>query len=80
MIIDIKEERTTHGWVVQMDALKVNFNSLEAAKVFVGQLKARIEAPHEWPMTTGPAAFARPTPDHRTTSATDQKARTDLVK
>ncbi|WP_454835607.1 hypothetical protein [Pseudomonas lini] len=80
MNINIKEERTTHGWVVHMDALAVNFNSLEAAKEFVGQLKARIEAPHVWPMTIGPTAFAPPTPGLRSTLANDQKARAELVK
>jgi len=61
MIIEITEKRTSHGWAVHMDALEVNFNSMEEAKAFVDQLKARIDAPHIWPVTVGQAAFARPT-------------------
>jgi hypothetical protein len=49
MIIDIKEKPASHCWVVCMDALKVNFNTLGEAQAFVGQLTARIEAPHVWP-------------------------------
>lgn len=49
MIIDITEQPTSHCWVVCIDALQVNFNSLQDAQAFVGQLKARIEAPHVWP-------------------------------
>lgn len=50
MIIDIKTNRTKHCWVVCIDTLEVNFNSLEAASAFVSQLKARIDAPHSWPI------------------------------
>ncbi|WP_082557615.1 MULTISPECIES: hypothetical protein [unclassified Pseudomonas] len=49
MIIDITEQPASHCWVVCMDALQVNFNSLCEAQAFVGLLKARIEAPHIWP-------------------------------
>ncbi|MGE8337959.1 hypothetical protein [Pseudomonas laurylsulfatiphila] len=49
MIIDIKAKPASHCWVVCMDALKVNFNTLGEAQAFVGQLTARIEAPHVWP-------------------------------
>ncbi|WP_223434272.1 MULTISPECIES: hypothetical protein [unclassified Pseudomonas] len=50
MIIDITEKPASHCWVVCMDALEVNFNSLSEAQAFVGQLKARIDAPHAWPI------------------------------
>lgn len=66
MIIDIAQEPISHCWVVCMDAMEVNFNSLEEAQAFVGQLKARIEAPHVWPVTAGAAAFKRQMPDGRT--------------
>lgn len=53
MIIDITEKPAGHGWVVHMDALEVDFDSLEAATAFVGQLRARIDAPHAWPASPG---------------------------
>jgi len=54
MIIDIKEKPASHCWVVCMDAFKVNFNTLGEAQAFVGQLTARIEAPHVWPSGASP--------------------------
>ncbi|WP_223547327.1 hypothetical protein [Pseudomonas sp. A-B-19] len=54
MIIDITEKPANHCWVVCMDALQVNFNSQGEAQAFVGQLKARIEAPHVWPSVADP--------------------------
>ncbi|BCX70229.1 hypothetical protein [Pseudomonas izuensis] len=62
MIIDITEKPTNHCWVVRMDALQVNFNSLGEAQAFVGQLKARIEAPHVWPTPPSPVAFTKRMP------------------
>lgn len=62
MNIGITQTRTPHGWVVQMDDLAVNFNSLEQANAFVGQLKARIAAPHVWPGAAGREVFARALP------------------
>lgn len=53
MIIDITAKPTGHGWLVHMDALTVGFSSLEAATAFVGQLRARIDAPHPWPTSPG---------------------------
>lgn len=50
MIIDMTQSPTRHCWVVRMDALEVSFNTREDAQAFVGQLKARIEAPHVWPI------------------------------
>lgn len=80
MIIDITEKPTSHCWVVRMDALEVSFNSLSEAQVFVGQLKARIEAPHFWPIPPGSAAFTRLMPDLRTAYPKDEQARADLVE
>ncbi|NWB29644.1 hypothetical protein [Pseudomonas gingeri] len=53
MNIEITEGRAGHGWIVHMDDQAVNFNSLEQATAFVDQLKARIEAPHVWPVAAG---------------------------
>ncbi|CAI8712265.1 MULTISPECIES: hypothetical protein [Pseudomonas] len=74
MNIDITEQRVPHCWVVHLDALEVNFNSQEAASSFVGQLKARIEAPHVWPVTVRSAASCRTVP------AREQEVRFDLVE
>lgn len=62
MFIDITEKPAARCWVVCMDALEVNFNSLGEAQAFVGQLKARIEAPHVWPSSPGPAGESRQMP------------------
>ncbi len=80
MIIDITQSPTSHCWVVHMDALEVKFHSLSKAQAFVDQLKARIEAPHAWPMPLGPAAYTRLMPDHRTAYPRNEQARADLVK
>ncbi|MGF6092663.1 hypothetical protein [Pseudomonas sp. 18173] len=80
MIIDITEKPTSHCWVVRMDALEVNFNNLSEAQAFVGQLKARIEAPHAWPIPLGSAAFTRLMPDHRTAYPNAEQARADLLE
>lgn len=74
MIIEITEKQTSHCWAVHMDALQVSFNSLEDAKVFVGQLKARIDAPHVWPVA------ARAMPGRRSALAAGQNTRADVVK
>jgi hypothetical protein len=66
MIIDIKEKPTSHCWVVCMDALKVNFNTLGEAQAFVGLLTARIEAPHVWPSGASLANDTRRMPDRQT--------------
>jgi hypothetical protein len=79
MIIDIEDKRTIHGWVVRMDALAVNFNSLEEANAFVGQLKARIDAPHSWPNTAGQRAFRTPDLGGRCTPVNETNVRADLV-
>lgn len=65
MIIDITEKPASHCWVVCMDALQVNFNSLGEAQAFVGQLKARIEAPHVWPGGACLAGDTRRMPDRQ---------------
>ncbi|WP_207284569.1 hypothetical protein [Pseudomonas sp. FW300-N2A2] len=80
MIIDITEKPASHCWVVCMDALEVNFNSLSEAQAFVGQLKARIEAPHAWPIPPGPAAFTRLMADPRTDCPKGEQVRADLVE
>lgn len=80
MIIDITEKPTSHCWVVRMDALEVNFNSLGQAQAFVGQLKARIDAPHAWPIPFGSAAFARPMSAPRTASPKGEEVRADLME
>lgn len=49
MNIDITKARKLHCWLVHLDDLAVNFNSLEQASAFVSQLKVRIAAPHVWP-------------------------------
>lgn len=59
MIIAITEKQTTHRWVVQLDNLEVNFNGPEEAQAFVGQLTARINAPHTWPNTAARQVFER---------------------
>ncbi|WP_041474847.1 hypothetical protein [Pseudomonas sp. UW4] len=66
MIIDIKEKPASHCWVVCMDALKVNFNTLGEAQAFVGLLTARIEAPHVWPSGASLANDTRRMPDRQT--------------
>ncbi|WP_223455520.1 MULTISPECIES: hypothetical protein [unclassified Pseudomonas] len=68
MIIDITQKPVSHCWVVYMDALEVNFNSLGEAQAFVGQLKARIEAPHVWPSGAGPVDDTRRIPERQTPS------------
>ncbi|WP_433771511.1 hypothetical protein [Pseudomonas putida] len=70
MIIDIREKPASHCWVVCLDALQVNFNSLGEAQSFVGQLNARIEAPHVWPIPSSAAAITRLMPDARTADPT----------
>jgi hypothetical protein len=60
MIIAITQEQTSHCWVVHLDNLEVNFNRQEEAKAFVGQLKARIDAPHIWPSTAARKVYAQP--------------------
>lgn len=80
MIIDITQKQTTHDWVVHMDALEVVFESLEGAQAFVDQLKARIAAPHIWPINVGPAAFTRPMTGSRSPCAMGAKVRADLVE
>ncbi|OIN53152.1 hypothetical protein [Pseudomonas costantinii] len=49
MNIEITKARTLPCWVVHLDDLAVNFNSLEQANAFVAQLNVRIAAPHVWP-------------------------------
>jgi hypothetical protein len=80
MIIDITQKPTSHCWVVRMDAFEVNFNSLGQAQAFVGQLKARIDAPHAWPIPPGSAALARPMSALRTASPKGKEVRADLVE
>ncbi|WCM48501.1 hypothetical protein OH720_15810 [Pseudomonas sp. WJP1] len=80
MIIDIMEKPASHCWVVCMDALEVNFNSLGEARAFVGQLKTRIEAPHAWPISPSPAAVTRPMPDRRTACPKGEQSRADFVE
>ncbi|MGH8387353.1 MAG: hypothetical protein ACRESJ_17990 [Pseudomonas sp.] len=80
MIIDITEKPASHCWVVCMDALEVNFNSLDGARAFVDQLKARIEAPHAWPISPSPAATTSLMPDRRAACPKGEQARADLVE
>ena len=79
MRIEIMEKPTVHGWVVCLDALQVNFNSLEEAQAFVDQLKARIDAPRAWPVSR-PAAFTSRRPAQRTASPKDEQACMNLVE
>jgi hypothetical protein len=69
MIIEVSEQQVNHGWAVYLDALEVNFNSLEEAQAFVAQLKARIDAPHIWPSTTGQKTFTGSTQSCRAVCA-----------
>jgi hypothetical protein len=71
MIIEVSQKQVNHGWAVQLDALEVNFNSLEEAQAFVAQLKARIDAPHAWPSTTGHKALTGSTPVRRAVCAVE---------
>ncbi|QLL10547.1 hypothetical protein [Pseudomonas chlororaphis] len=80
MIIDITENPTGHGWVVHMDTLEVSFSSLEAATAFVGQLKARIAAPHAWPASPGLMGDAPRTAGNRSAPTTSKGACPGLVK
>lgn len=59
MLIQITEKRRNHCWAVHMDAWEVNFNKEEEAKAFIGKLKARIDAPHAWPIAVDHGLFAR---------------------
>lgn len=80
MIIDITEKPVNHCWVVCMDTLKVNFNSLGEAQAFVGQLTARIEAPHVWPSSAGPADASRRIPDRQTAYPNGKRVCADRVE
>lgn len=80
MVIDIMRKPAGHCWVVCMDALEVNFNSLDDAQAFVGQLKARIDAPHVWPIPPSRAAISGRVPDRRTACPKYEPARADLVE
>jgi hypothetical protein len=71
MIIEVSEKPVNRGWAVQLDALEVNFNSLEEAQAFVAQLKARIDAPHVWPSTTGHKTFTVSTQGSRAVCAVE---------
>ena len=59
MNIEITQARKPHCWVVYLDDLAVNFNSLGQANAFVAQLKARIAAPHVWPHAGPRETFER---------------------
>ncbi|QQZ44910.1 hypothetical protein IF690_15190 [Pseudomonas sp. SK3(2021)] len=80
MIIDITEKPTGHGWVVHMDALEVSFSSLEAATAFVGQLRARIDAPHAWPASPGLRGDAPRAAGERCAATISEGACPGLVK
>ncbi|CAI8702274.1 hypothetical protein [Pseudomonas chlororaphis] len=80
MIIDITEKPAGHGWVVHMDALEVDFDSLEAATAFVGQLRARIDAPHAWPASPGQTGDAPRAAGNRSAPTTSKGACPGLVK
>jgi len=71
MIIEVSEKQVKHGWAVHLDALEVNFNSLEEAQAFVAQLKARIDAPHTWPSPAGQKRFAGSIPSSRAVCAVE---------
>jgi hypothetical protein len=62
MNIAISATPAPHGWVVFLDDWQVNFNHLEDAQAFIGRLKARIDAPHAWPVPPERNVFARPVP------------------
>ena len=79
MIIEITQKQATDGWIVYMDDLAVDFNSREGAQAFVDQLKARIDAPHVWPVSAGPTAFTRPFPGGRPACNRGAKISADLV-
>lgn len=80
MIIDITEKPANHCWVVCMDALQVNFNSLEEAQAFVGQLKARIKAPHVWPGGARLADDTRRTPSRQRAFSNGKRVCVDRVE
>jgi hypothetical protein len=80
MIIDITEKPANHCWVVCMDALKVNFNSLGEAQAFAGLLKARIEAPHVWPSGAGLADDTRRMPERQTAYPNGKRVCADRVE
>jgi hypothetical protein len=69
MNIEITKTRESHCWVVHLDDLAVNFNSLEQASTFVAQLKARIAAPHTWPCTDRREIFERTQPPRQVAAA-----------
>ena len=79
MIIDITETPASHCWVVCMDALQVNFNSLGEAQAFVGQLMARIQAPHVWPSGADPAGHTRGITDRQTVYPNGERVCADRV-
>jgi hypothetical protein len=79
MNIDIKKKQTTHGWVVHMDALEVSFNTQEEANAFVGQLQARIDAPHRWPNSSDLMVFPAPALGCCSAPVNETTVRADLV-
>lgn len=79
MIIEITQKQATDVWMVCMDDLAVDFNSLEGAQAFVDQLKARIDAPHVWPVSTGRTSFTRPFPGGRSAYTRGARISADLV-
>jgi len=79
MIIEITQKQATDVWMVCMDDLAVDFNSLEGAQAFVDQLKARIDAPHVWPVRTGRTSFTRPFPGGQSAYTRGAKMSADLV-
>ncbi|MNL65571.1 hypothetical protein D3C87_1899180 [compost metagenome] len=63
-----------------MDALQVNFYTLGEAQEFVGQLKARIDAPHVWPSGASLANDPRRMPDRQTAYPNGKRVCADRVE
>lgn len=80
MIIEITEQLARHRWVVHMDLWEAGFNSLDEAEAFVRQLKARIDAPHAWPVTAVTVPLSRQPPGFRSGPAVVQRALADLAR
>lgn len=62
MNIEISATAAPHGWIVSLDDWQVSFDQLEDAQAFVRRLKARLDAPHPWPLASERTGFGQPTP------------------
>jgi hypothetical protein len=79
MIIEITEQLARHRWLVHMDGWEAGFNNLDEAEAFVRQLKARINAPHAWPVTAATVPLTGQAPGNQSGTAVVQRALADLA-